>query len=113
MTTIVIRKKNGLYQGFTCMGHAGYGKKFFFHREPDILCSAISSLTLGTVNALTELAGEELSVVTNEETGFLKCEVKSTLQERSVFLLDAMVFNLENISKEYGTQYLQVKFEEV
>ncbi len=95
------------------MGHAEYAKKHIFFRKPDILCSAISALVIGTINSLEELAGEKLVVITNEETGFIKCDFESKLQEKSIFLLDSMVFSLENLSKEYGEQYLQVKFEEV
>ena len=90
------------------MGHAGYAKK-----GQDILCSAISILVIGTINSLEELAGEKLTVVTNEETGFIRCDIQDSLQEKSSFLLDSMVFSLENLSREYGTDYLQVKFEEV
>ena len=91
------------------MGHAGYAKR----RKPDILCAAISALTIGTINSLEELAKEQLNVTTNESTGFLKCDFESVLQEKSIFLMDSMVFSLENLSKEYGETYLQVKFEEV
>lgn len=110
MTTVVICKdQNGSYRGFYCMGHADYAKK----GRPDILCAAISALTIGTVNSLEKLAGEKLRTAQNEETGFLRCDFESTLQEKSSFLMDAMVFSLENISREYGDRYLQVKFEEV
>ena len=91
------------------MGHAEYARK----GQPDILCAAISALTIGTVNSLEELAGERLKTVQNEESGFLRCDFESTLQEKSSFLMDSMVFSLENISREYGDKYLQVKFEEV
>ncbi len=110
MTTVVIcRDKEGSYRGFYCMGHAGYAKR----GRPDILCAAISALTIGTVNSLEELAKERLTVTQNEETGFLKCDFESILQEKSKFLMDSMVFSLENLSREYGKRYLQVKFEEV
>lgn len=110
MTTVVICKdQNGSYRGFYCMGHAEYARK----GQPDILCAAISALTIGTVNSLEELAGERLKTVQNEESGFLRCDFESTLQEKSSFLMDSMVFSLENISREYGGKYLQVKFEEV
>lgn len=95
------------------MGHAGYVKKHLFRKEPDILCSAISMMVISTINSLSELAGERLTVTSNEETGFIKCDFDGTLQERSVFLLDSMVFSLENLSRKYGEQYLQIKFEEV
>ena len=91
------------------MGHAGYAKR----GRPDILCAAISALTIGTINSLEELAGERLTVTENEQTGFLKCDFESVLQEKSSFLMDSMVFSLENLSREYGERYLQVKFEEV
>ncbi len=51
------------------MGHAEYAKA----GEPDVLCAAISALTIGTVNSLEQLAGERLSVTADEKTGFLKC----------------------------------------
>ena len=91
------------------MGHAEYAKR----GKPDILCAGISALTIGTINSLEELAGERLTVSTNEKTGFLKCDFESILQEKSIFLMDSMVFSLENLSREYGEKYLQVKFEEV
>ncbi|MCI9231585.1 MAG: ribosomal-processing cysteine protease Prp [Lachnospiraceae bacterium] len=110
MTTVVIcRDKDGSYRGFYCMGHAGYAKR----GRPDILCAAISALTIGTINSLEELARERLTVTENEQTGFLKCDFESVLQEKSGFLMDSMVFSLENLSREYGDKYLQVKFEEV
>ena len=95
------------------MGHARYAKKRLFGNSPDILCAAISALVIGTVSSLEDLAGEKLTVTSNEETGFIKCDFGGPLQEKSIFLLDSMVFNLKNLSKEYGEQYLQVKFEEV
>ena len=91
------------------MGHAGYAKK----SQPDVLCAAISALVIGTINSLDELAGERMSVSTNEDTGFIRCDFQDILQEKSSFLVDSMVFSLENLSREYGEKYLQVKFEEV
>ena len=115
MTTVTILKnKDGSYRGFICMGHAEYAKKNIFgKRQPDVLCAAVSTLGIATNNALEALAGEKVETVVNDEDGFLKCIFHSVLQEKSVFLMDSFVFALENLSKEYGKQYLQVKFEEV
>ena len=95
------------------MGHAGYAKKKLFGKNPDILCSEISMIIISTMNSLEALAGEKLTVTSNEETGFIKCDFEGVLQEKSSFLVESMVFSLQNLSKEYGEQYLQVKFEEV
>ncbi len=91
------------------MGHAGYAKP----GEPDIVCAAVSALTIGTVNSLEELAGERLHVSQDQSTGLFKCDFEGTLQEKSSFLMDSMVFSLENISREYGKKFLQVKIKEV
>ncbi len=116
MTTITIYKKsNQEYKGFVCMGHADYAKSFLFRKQPDILCASISVLVINTINSLEELTGEKenMSVDTNEETGFIKCDFTAPINEKSALLLDSMVFGLINISESYGEQYLQVKFEEV
>ena len=106
MTTIIIRKDHeGIYRGFYCMGHAGYAKKRLF--------AAISVLVQSTIGSLSQLAGEELQLTQNEETGFIKCDFRNVLQDKSVFLMDSMVFSLQNLSRQYGEQYLQVKIEEV
>ena len=91
------------------MGHAEYAKP----GQPDVLCAAVSALTIGTVNSLEELAGERLTTSQDEKTGFFKCDFESALQEKSNFLMDSMTFSLETISREYGQEYLQVKIEEV
>ena len=110
MTTVTIqRDHNQTYKGFICIGHADYARK----KQPDILCAAISAIVIGTVNSLEELAGEKLIVATDEETGFIRCDFQGVLQEKSSFLVDSMIFTLENLSREYGKKYLQVKFEEV
>ncbi len=116
MTTVIIYKNsNQKYKGFVCMGHAGFAKKRFFRYEPDILCSSISTLVINTLNSMEELAGEKENMIleTKEETGFIKCDFKTALNEKSELLLDAMILGLNTLQKEYGEKYLQVKFEEV
>ncbi len=108
MTTVVIRRtKAQRYVGFTCMGHADYAKP----GKPDILCASISVLVINTINSLEELAGETLQVSSDEKTGFIQCIMESDLQEKSVFLMDSMVFGLQQLARTYGEKYLTIKFE--
>ncbi len=97
------------------MGHAGYARRKLFsrHTEADVVCAAISVLVLTTLNSLEELAHEPMTQTVNEEDGFIRCIFEGHLQEKSIFLLDSMIFGLEQIQQEYGDQYLQIKFEEV
>ena len=63
MTTVIIRKTaDGVYKGFTCMGHAG-----FAGRGRDIVCASVSALVINTINSMEKLAGEEPEVATDEE----------------------------------------------
>ena len=110
MTTVTIYKTvNQEYRGFTCFGHAGYARRF----QKDILCAGISALVINTLNSMEELHHEEMTVVTNEKTGFIKCDFTNSLQDASIILMDSMVFGLQNLSKTYGEKYLLVNFEEV
>ena len=110
MTTIVIEKdQNGMYKTVTCMGHAEYAKR----GQKDILCATISYAVINTMNSLEELAGEKFEYTANETDGFIRCIFNQQLQERSVFLLDSMVYGLQNIEKKYGKKYLNVRIEEV
>ncbi|MBP3755394.1 MAG: ribosomal-processing cysteine protease Prp [Lachnospiraceae bacterium] len=110
MTTIVIEKSHeGTYKGFTCMGHAGYARK----GKPDILCSAVSALSIHTINGLEKVAGQDISVSTDESTGFMRCVIKGTPLAATVTLMDAFVNSVEDLSDEYGEKFLQVKIQEV
>ncbi len=116
MTTVdIFKDQGGAYRQIICMGHADYAKKHLFYKEPDILCAAISALVISSMNALEELAGEQIAAVTDEDSGFMKFDfpADASMQEKSVFLLDALVYSLERLSEQYGQQYLQVNFKEV
>ena len=47
MTTITFYKSNGVYYGFEEQGHTGYGES-----GDDVLCAALSSMTMLIVNAI-------------------------------------------------------------
>jgi AraC-like DNA-binding protein len=47
MTTITFYKSNGIYYGFEEQGHTGYGES-----GDDVLCAALSSMTMLIINAI-------------------------------------------------------------
>ncbi len=117
MTTVIITMNNSKqYKGFICSGHAGYAKNSLFFKQPDILCSSISTLVINTINSLEKIAGElsNMTYETDESLAHISCQFSEPVtNEKSIVLLDAMVLGLTELSKEYGSEYLQVKFEEV
>ncbi len=113
MTTVIIRKTaDGVYKGFTCMGHAG-----FAGRGRDIVCASVSVLVINTINSMEKLAGEEPEVATDEETGFIQCRFLHPLSHEGALFMDSMVLGLSGIAEEYGRKrgkkYLVLNFEEV
>lgn len=90
------------------MGHAGFAKS-----GKDIVCAAVSILVINTINSMEELANEDMDIVTNEESGFIDCRLKSVLSKEGILLIDSMILGLSGIAKEYGSKYLALKFEEV
>ncbi|NLL80009.1 MAG: ribosomal-processing cysteine protease Prp [Clostridiales bacterium] len=107
--SILVRKeRNGAYQGFTSIGHAGYAKQ-----GKDIVCAAVSILVFTTVNALEEIAGEKLNVVQNKDAGLLDCRFPEGIHEKGILLMDTMLLGLKDIQNTYGRKYIELKFEEV
>lgn len=79
---------------FKVEGHAGFAPS-----GRDIVCAAVSSLVIGTVNGLSQLTDAEFDAEVNEGV------VEMTIQESTAYsniLLRSMVMSLEGIQEEYS-----------
>ena len=106
MITVTIYKDSSQYQRFTVEGHAGYAHEGF-----DIICAAVSALTVNTVNSIEKFTGNKLKA--EEMNGFLTCQLKSPLSSKAELLMDSMVLGLTDIQNNYGKQYIRLIFKEV
>ncbi len=97
MTTIVIFKSNNHYNGFICMGHAGFDQS-----GRDIVCAAISILVINTINSIEELAAEKIIVDADEKAGTIECHFPNEINEKATLLMDSMVLGLKGIEHDYG-----------
>lgn len=61
MITALFRKKDGVLCGFRISGHSGYSGQ-----GSDIVCAAVSAMTMLTVNTSSEVLGDKANVVTDE-----------------------------------------------
>ena len=95
--------------GFTAIGHADYAES-----GEDLVCAAISVLAINTCNAVEQLTGTAVSLVTNEEEGLIDCRLKDAPSEQTGLLISAMILGIESIAdnKDYE-EYIQLSFEEV
>ncbi len=101
MIKILIEKSsNDRVSSVTVEGHALYNEK-----GKDIVCSAVSALTIGAINSVESLLDVDLVPIENENDGYLfwnipKIEDNYT-DDRLQLLMKAMVESLLMIEKEY------------
>ncbi|MCR5474926.1 MAG: ribosomal-processing cysteine protease Prp [Lachnospiraceae bacterium] len=105
MVTATVVKDSSGYVSFTCKGHAGFMKK-----GKDIVCSAISMLTVNTANSIMTLTDTGIDV--REDDGFISWEFKEVPSYEAGLLMDSMIIGLRSVEEEYKG-YLTVKIEEV
>ena len=112
MTTIIFYKTNGLYYGFEEKGHTGYGES-----GDDVLCAALSSMTMLIINSIEVSFGCDVDYTIDEETTDIKLIAKSALpayekDEKKQFavsgLIQAYYFQLMDLVEEYY-EFLDVK----
>lgn len=106
MIKVSILKHTKKYRGFVISGHAGYEES-----GKDIICSAVSALSVNTVNSLEKLALVIPKV--EQRDGYLSCMFQEELNREGILLMDSMLLGMQTICENYGKTYIQVKFEEV
>jgi uncharacterized protein YsxB (DUF464 family) len=106
MTNVRIFRSQGTYQGFQADGHAG-----FADAGKDIVCAAISVLSINTVNSIETLAHDQ--VETLEEDGRLTCRFPEGLSDKGNLLMESLILGLTAIEQSYGRSHIKVEIEEV
>lgn len=81
-------------------GHAGYAKK-----GNDIVCAAISALSLGLAHSLEALTDSEISHEISN--GYLKIEYKN-LSKQGKLLIDSFFIIVSDIQCAYGNKYIEI-----
>ena len=112
MTTITFYKSNGIYYGFEEQGHTGYAES-----GEDILCSALSSMTMLIINAIEVTYHSSVDYEIDEKTTDIRLIAKSALpkyeaDEKKQYavsgLIQAYFYQLMDLVEEYY-DYLDVK----
>ena len=112
MTTITFYKADGVYYGFEEQGHTGYGES-----GEDILCSALSAMTMLIINAIEVTYGCSVDYSIDEQTTDIRLIAKSALpkyekDEKKQYavsgLIQAYFFQLMDLVEEYY-EYIDVR----
>ena len=88
--------------GFRIEGHAGYADSGY-----DIICSAVSVLTINTVNSIDRLTDDYFEFEQDEDEGLMMLRMKE-FSEASEILLRSMRIGIEGIAEEYGNEYVRI-----
>ena len=104
--TFYLNQKD-IYVGFDIIGHAGYAES-----GNDIVCSAVSALSITTVNAIDAFTDIDFNGDMDPD-GSIHFRIISNSDEKSQLLLSTLALGLTDISNEYGEQYLKVHYKEV
>ncbi len=105
MTTITITKtSDDNFIRIECKGHAGFAD----HGE-DIVCAAISVLTINTINSIEKFTEDGIVVSQDEKKGIITLEFKETPSKEADLLLRSFELGVNSISEQYGKKFLNIK----
>lgn len=96
MINITIYEEDGGLMGFECEGHADAGEQGY-----DIVCSAVSALSINTLNAIESLTGVSFSEDHDEEGGYLRMMLETGKDPGSQLLMQALKLGLEQMASSY------------
>ena len=91
---------------FELYGHAGYAEYGL-----DIVCAAVSALSISAVNGLEYYLPYKPEVEVDDPQGFLSCtlpDLEPGTLEQAQWILGTMVLGIEGIQKSYGEQYVKI-----
>ena len=103
---ICVKKKvrpDGSMCGFEIEGHAGYADE-----GQDIVCAAVSVLSINTVNAIERFTEDDFSVDSGDG-GYLSCVLHGKISHDSELLLKTMWMGLTAIADQYGASFIQIR----
>ncbi len=111
MTTVKFFKRDGVYYGFQEIGHTGFAEA-----GQDILCSALSAMTMLIINAIEVTYASKVEYTIDEETTNIKVLAYGALAEYEVEerkryaisgLIEAYYLQLHDMLEDYY-DYLDV-----
>ncbi|MBQ7315370.1 MAG: ribosomal-processing cysteine protease Prp [Clostridia bacterium] len=112
MTSITFYKADGFYYGWEEQGHTGYGES-----GDDVLCAALSSMTMLIINAIEVSYASDVEYTVDEKTTDIRVVARGALpkyekNEKKQYavsgLIQAYFFQLMDLVEEYY-EFLDVK----
>ena len=99
---------NVTYRGIVMEGHAGYAQE-----GEDIICAAVSALSLNFFNSVETFTEDEFEGRAGQEDVQFEFRFTSDISPESQLLMNSLILGLQNIEKDYGRTYIIIRFKEV
>ena len=108
MTTVtVFKSETGAYTGLRVSGHAGYA-----FAGSDIVCAAVSTLTVNTINSVEQFTKDRVTVSGDEEKAVIEAGFEGengVLSPEATLLLQSYEMGVRELAKQYDEVQVQVK----
>lgn len=99
--------------GILMSGHAGYGDEGRHQDGQELVCAAVSALTLNMANSVEHFTGTPFRADMEEESGKFSFRFTKKADAGATLLMNSLVFGLLNIQEEYGEPYIKICYKEV
>ncbi len=110
MINISIKLKEDIPYYFKVTDHAKfdqYGK--------DIVCAAVSVLTINAINSIKSFCNDETAILVDEKNAIMEIHLETIENEHSSkeleLLSQSLYLGLKMIFEEYGEKYIRIKEE--
>lgn len=93
--------------GFEFNGHADsarYGR--------DIVCAAVSVLTINAINSIEKFTDDKFDCKTDENSGYIEFHLTDKLSKESKILMDSLVLGVQGVQTD-NKKYIRIVFKEV
>jgi ribosomal protein len=104
MIDVIVFVKDGKYTGLKVSGHAEFEEE-----GKDIVCAAVSVLTMNLSNSLEQFCDDKFTVDCSDG---LFCLVLHDRSEKSGVLLDSCILGLMDIGEGYS-EFIKINLQEV
>lgn len=88
--------------GVRCSGHAGYAR-----RGKDIICAAVSTLVINTINSVEKFTDSRFVLETNEKKAIIYFLLEDP-DDDSKLLMKSLHLGIQDIITDNGKDYIQL-----
>ncbi len=104
----VYSDSDGCTTGVEVKGHAGYDEY-----GKDIVCAAVSVLTVNMANSVEKFTEDHFEGSVDEKTGQFIFHFTDSISKESKLLMDSLILGITDIADTYGDKYIKIRFREV